>query len=95
MLPRRSGRVRSCSDRSSAGPGPFPTLYAVSPYGKDWMDLPAIPTSRHRETGDIAFYVAHGYAYVHADTRGTGHSLLGVVGTRPQVTHRRCAASPR
>ena len=64
------------NEHRPAGPGPFPAVYAVSPYGKHNVDLPAIPAFRHRETGDIAFYVIHGYAYVHADTRGTGHSTL-------------------
>ena len=60
-----------------AGAGPFPALYAVSPYGKDNVDLPAIPAFRHRETGDIAFYVTHGYAYVHADTVAPVISTFG------------------
>jgi putative CocE/NonD family hydrolase len=76
-IPTRDGGFVAADVYRPAGPGPFLTLYAVSPYGKDWVDLPAIPTFRHRETGDIALYVAHRYAYVHADTRGTGHSTFG------------------
>ncbi len=76
-IPVRDGGFVVADVYRPAGPGPFPALYAVSPYGKDNVDLPAIPAFRHRETGDIAFYVAHGYAYVHADTRGTGHSTFG------------------
>ncbi|MGE0214223.1 CocE/NonD family hydrolase [Mycolicibacterium sp.] len=76
-IPTRDGGFVAADIYRPAGPGPFPTLYAVSPYGKEWVDLPAIPTFRHRETGDIAFYVENGYAYVHADTRGTGHSTFG------------------
>lgn len=76
-IPTRDGGFVAADVHRPAGPGPFPALYAVSPYGKDNVDLPAIPAFRHRETGDIAFYVTHGYAYVHADTRGTGHSTFG------------------
>ncbi|MFG1610265.1 CocE/NonD family hydrolase [Actinoplanes sp. NPDC049265] len=76
-IPTRDGGFVAADVYRPAGPGPFPALYAVSPYGKDFVDLPAIPAFRHRETGDIAFYVSHGYAYVHADTRGTGHSTFG------------------
>ncbi len=72
-IPTRDGGFVAADVYRPAGPGPFPTLYAVSPYGKDSVDLPPIPTFRHRETGDIAFYVTHGYAYLHADTRCTGH----------------------
>ncbi len=56
------------------GDGPFPALFAVSPYRYDNDDLPAYPLFLWRETGPIAWYVEHGYAYVHADTRGTGFS---------------------
>jgi len=76
-IPTRDGGFVAADVYRPAGPGPFPALYAVSPYGKDWVDLPAWPTFRHRETGDIAFYVDNGYAYVHADIRGTGHSTFG------------------
>ena len=76
-IPTRDGGFVAADIYRPAGPGPFPTLYAVSPYGKDGVDLPVIPAFRHRETGDIAFYVNHGYAYVHADTRGTGQSTFG------------------
>jgi hypothetical protein len=60
------------------GDGPFPALYAVSPYQKDTVHLPAIPAFRFRETGRIDWWVARGYAYVHADVRGTGSSTEGV-----------------
>jgi uncharacterized protein len=56
------------------GAGPFPTLFACSPYRYDNNDLPASPLFLWRETGPIEWYVAHGYAYVHADVRGTGFS---------------------
>ena len=56
------------------GPGPFPTLFAASPYRYDNNILPAYPLFLWRETGPIEWYVEQGYAYVHADVRGTGFS---------------------
>ena len=54
--------------------GPFPTLFASSPYRYDNNCLPSLPTFLWRETGPIEWYVNHGYAFVHADVRGTGIS---------------------
>jgi predicted acyl esterase len=56
------------------GAGPFPTLFAASPYRYDNNSLPATPVFLWRETGPIEWYVEQGYAYVHADVRGTGFS---------------------
>jgi uncharacterized protein len=56
------------------GSGPFPTLFAASPYRYDNNALPATPVFLWRETGPIEWYIAQGYAYVHADIRGTGFS---------------------
>ncbi len=56
------------------GPGPFPTLFATSPYRYDNNELPAQPMFLWRETGPIEWYLDNGYAYVHADVRGTGRS---------------------
>ena len=56
------------------GEGPFPTLFAISPYRYDNNSLPAYPLFLWRETGPIEWYVEQGYAYVHADVRGTGFS---------------------
>jgi predicted acyl esterase len=56
------------------GPGPFPTLFASSAYRYDNNNLPAYPMFLWRETGPIEWYVGQGYAYVHADARGTGFS---------------------
>jgi predicted acyl esterase len=56
------------------GHGPFPTLFATSPYRYDNNELPAQPMFLWRETGPIEWYVEQGYAYVHADVRGTGRS---------------------
>src|SRR4051794_30235996 len=58
--------------------GRFPALYAVSPYGKDFVQLPPGPVFRFRETGLIDWLVRRGYAYVLMDARGTGRSADGV-----------------
>ena len=56
------------------GPGPFPTLFAASPYRYDNDDLPPSMVYFWLETGPIHWYVEQGYAYVHLDVRGTGKS---------------------
>jgi hypothetical protein len=56
------------------GHGPFPALFAASPYRFDNNTLPASPQFLWRETGPIGFYVGQGYAYVHLDLRGCGRS---------------------
>ena len=40
-----------------AGAGPFPVLYAASPYRYDNNELPATPQFLWRETGPIEWYV--------------------------------------
>jgi predicted acyl esterase len=59
---------------SPQGRGPFPALFAPSPYRFDNNILPASPQFLWRETGPIDFYVEQGYAYVHMDVRGSGRS---------------------
>ena len=59
-------------------PGGFRALYASSPYQKDLVYLPSVPTFHLRETNDIDWFVQRGYVYVHADARGTGKSVEGV-----------------
>ena len=56
------------------GAGPFPTLFAASPYRYDNNTLPAGPQFLWRETGPIDFYVERGYVYAHMDVRGAGKS---------------------
>ena len=56
------------------GPGPFPTLFAASPYQYEMDDVPAYPLFLWRETGPVEWYSEQGYAYVHVDVRGSGHS---------------------
>jgi putative CocE/NonD family hydrolase len=51
-----------------------PALFAASPYRYDNDQLPAYPIFLWRETGPIPWYVEQGYAYVHADVRGSGYS---------------------
>jgi predicted acyl esterase len=54
--------------------GPFPTLFAASPYRKDLAALPVSTAFRFRETGPIEWWTEQGYAYLLADLRGTGTS---------------------
>jgi uncharacterized protein len=54
--------------------GKFPTLLAASAYRSDNVIAPESSLFLWRETGPIAYYVAHGYAYVHMDARGSGRS---------------------
>jgi putative CocE/NonD family hydrolase len=56
------------------GTAKVPALFAASPYRYDNDQLPAYPLFLWRETGPIEWYVEQGYAYVHADVRGTGYS---------------------
>jgi uncharacterized protein len=58
--PQREGRV--------------PALFAASPYQHEFDAVPAFPLFLWRETGPIEWYVEQGYAYVHADVRGSGRS---------------------
>jgi predicted acyl esterase len=57
-----------------AAPGRYPTLLAASPYRFDNDQVPAIALFPWRETGPIGWYLAHGYAYLHMDVRGSGRS---------------------
>jgi uncharacterized protein len=56
------------------GPGPFPTLFAASPYRYDNDDVPQTMVFFWHEVGPIHWYVSRGYAYVHLDVRGSGRS---------------------
>ncbi|MEA2988729.1 MAG: uncharacterized protein QOG83_1440 [Alphaproteobacteria bacterium] len=66
-------RISVCVYRPE-GAGQYPALFAASPYQHEFDGVPAFPLFLWRETGPIAWYVAHGYAYVHADVRGSGQS---------------------
>ena len=54
--------------------GPVPALFAASPYQHEFDTVPAFPLFLWRETGPVEWYVGQGYAYVHADVRGSGRS---------------------
>ena len=54
------------------GDGPVPALFAASPYQHEFDTVPAFPLFLWRETGPVEWYVSQGYAYVHADVRGSG-----------------------
>ena len=56
-------------------PGRYPALFAASPYQYETDDLPHSALFLWHEVGPVEWYVReHGYAYVHADVRGTGRS---------------------
>jgi predicted acyl esterase len=74
MVPMSDGVRVALRIYRPAGAGPFPALYAASPYRYDNNELPATPQFLWRETGPIEWYLEQGYAYVHADVRGTGKS---------------------
>jgi uncharacterized protein len=74
MVPMSDGARVALRVYRPSGPGPFPSLYASSPYRYDNNELPATPQFLWRETGPIEWYVSQGYVYVHADVRGTGKS---------------------
>lgn len=66
-------RIAVCVYRP-AEEGRFPALFAASPYQYRYDFTPAYPIFPQRETGPIEWYVSQGYAYVHADVRGSGQS---------------------
>jgi uncharacterized protein len=66
-------RISLCVYRPDAE-GRFPALFAASPYQYEMDEVPAYPLFLTRETGPIEWYVGQGYAYVHADVRGSGRS---------------------
>ena len=57
--------------------GPHPTLLVASAYPKRLDYLPSNPAYRFRETSDLEWWVANGYAIVRTDARGTGESREG------------------
>ena len=74
MITARGGARMAVRIYRPDGGGPFPALFASSPYRYDNNMLPACPLFLWRETGPIEWYIEQGYAYVHADGRGTGLS---------------------
>lgn len=74
MVSMRDGvRISVCVYRPD-GTDRVPALFAASPYQHAFDTVPAFPLFLWRETGPIEWYVSHGYAYVHADVRGSGGS---------------------
>ena len=73
-IPMRDGVTLHAALFLPKEPGRYPTLFAASPYRFDNDYAPAYPMYLWRETGPIAWYVDHGYAFVHMDVRGTGRS---------------------
>jgi uncharacterized protein len=74
MVAMRDGVRIALAVYRPAGAGRFPALFAASPYQYEYDDVPAYPLFLWRETGPVEWYVAQGYAYVHADVRGSGRS---------------------
>jgi predicted acyl esterase len=66
-------KISLCVYRPDAE-GRFPALFAASPYQYEMDEVPAYPLFLWRETGPVEWYVGQGYAYVHADVRGSGRS---------------------
>ena len=73
ILTRNGGLIRA-DVALPVGNGPFPALFAASPYQKSLRRLPVHPVFPFRESGPIEFYVDQGYAYVWADVPGSGRS---------------------
>jgi len=74
MVTMRDGVRLSVAVYRPDGGGRVPALFAASPYQHAFDTVPAFPLFLWRETGPIAWYVSQGYAYVHADVRGSGQS---------------------
>ncbi len=70
----RDGTELAAAVYMPQGAGPFPALFAASPYRFDNNILAASPQFLWRETGPIDWYMTQGYAYVHLDVRGSGRS---------------------
>ncbi|HLA81085.1 MAG TPA: CocE/NonD family hydrolase, partial [Thermoleophilia bacterium] len=80
-VPARDGVGLAIDIYRPDGPGKFPALLAMSPYGKtlQTFETPPQPFGKSCfeasvESGDPYFYAPRGYVYVIADLRGTGDS---------------------
>jgi putative CocE/NonD family hydrolase len=74
LVTMTDGTRIACDVYRPSAPGPYPVLFAISPYIKDAVYLPSIAVYRYRECGNIARWVDRGYVFVHTDIRGTGKS---------------------
>jgi uncharacterized protein len=70
----RDGTEIACALYLPEGTGPWPALFAASPYRFDNNVVPEMPLFLWRETGPIEWYNEQGYAFVHMDVRGSGAS---------------------
>jgi len=73
-VPVRDGVTIAVAVYRPAEGGPFPAVFAASPYRFDNNALPPSAQFLWRETGPIDLYVERGYAYVNMDVRGCGRS---------------------
>jgi predicted acyl esterase len=76
-VPMRDGVSISADIYRPRASGRHPTLLVASGYPKKLDYLPSNPAYRFRETSDFEWWVAHGYAIVRTDARGTGESTQG------------------
>jgi putative CocE/NonD family hydrolase len=74
MVKMRDGVNIACRIYRPDAPGKYPALFAASPYQFETDDIPHSTLFLWREVGPVEWYVSHGYAYVHMDVRGSGHS---------------------
>ncbi len=71
---RRGITLRADVYLPAGGKGPFPVLFAASPYQKSLRHLPAVWSFAFVEYGPMQLYLDRGYAYVVLDTPGSGRS---------------------
>lgn len=76
-VPMRDGGWLAADIYRPRAAGRHPTLLVASGYPKKLDHLPSHPAFRFRETSDYEWWVAHGYAIVRTDARGTGESTEG------------------
>jgi hypothetical protein len=71
----RDGAMLAARVYRPAEVGKFPVLYCASPYQYDTDNLPDSALFPWYEVGPLEWYVREqGYAFVHLDVRGSGHS---------------------
>src|SRR5271165_4784346 len=87
-VPMRDGVSLSANVFRPKTPGRYPVILSVSPYGKDqfrqteaFRTVPGVHLGHYEisdivafEAPDPAYWTQHGYAVIHADTRGQGKS---------------------
>jgi predicted acyl esterase len=74
-IPMRDGIELAVRVYLPSETGEYPTLYCASPYQYDTDHLPDSAQFPWYEVGPLEWYVKEqGYAFVHLDVRGSGHS---------------------